>query len=239
MPLLPVRTTLVATIAGAVAGAVVAGGGVTIALASRTDPTITACAAKSSGVLRVPANGRCKSSERKVSWNSRGPSGPAGPRGANGRAVDSLGSLDGVPCKLGLTGEGRTEIRSYTDFSAYTTDAFKLPQTIKCVTPLVDVDLDLSALSSNQVFAALVLEDGNLSGLGGTPWFKPGQRQTSGMPVGVTVSLSSSDGRAYDVAGFCSGRIPATDGALQCVVPADAKSLTITRAATTGPVDQQ
>jgi collagen triple helix repeat protein len=48
--------------------------------------TISACAKKSNGDLRVRGAGLCRSNERALSWNSAGPIGPAGPIGAPGPA---------------------------------------------------------------------------------------------------------------------------------------------------------
>jgi Lamin Tail Domain/Collagen triple helix repeat (20 copies) len=50
--------------------------------------TITACAARSNGVMRLVSSGvSCRSNERRLAWNVRGPkgsTGPAGPAGAAG-----------------------------------------------------------------------------------------------------------------------------------------------------------
>jgi hypothetical protein len=46
--------------------------------------TITACANKSTGAMRLLAKGSCKKTERKIAWNQQGIQGPAGPAGAPG-----------------------------------------------------------------------------------------------------------------------------------------------------------
>jgi hypothetical protein len=61
------------------------GGG--YALAAGSSKTITVCADKSTGILHLKTHGRCKSSQKRVTWNQQGPPGPqgaSGPQGATG-----------------------------------------------------------------------------------------------------------------------------------------------------------
>lgn len=46
--------------------------------------TITACANKSTGALRLLSKGSCKKTERKVAWNQQGVQGVQGPQGVQG-----------------------------------------------------------------------------------------------------------------------------------------------------------
>src|SRR5207245_1033561 len=100
------RTALV--IVSAVAGAALVSG-ITIAMASGSSSVIYACKNKSSGALRVVAEGvACKATESPLSWNQQGPTGPtgaAGPAGAGAyemqyqlNTASSCGSLDYTPC---------------------------------------------------------------------------------------------------------------------------------------------
>lgn len=77
------RTTLVVA-AGFTGVALTAG---TLAVAQSTPKPITACVKKSSGQVRVVSvKTRCRTTERRLSWNTQGPRGPAGPAGAAGAA---------------------------------------------------------------------------------------------------------------------------------------------------------
>jgi Collagen triple helix repeat (20 copies) len=69
-------------IAVAAACLLAVGAGWAIAASTTSSATIRACASKRTGVLRLA--GKCKSSERSVSWNTVGPKGPQGTRGAQG-----------------------------------------------------------------------------------------------------------------------------------------------------------
>lgn len=78
------RAAAVGTAAvGLAAGA--AGGALDAALA---DEVVNACRTKTSGALRVPPNGVCRSDEVPLQWNVRGPIGPQGPIGP--ASVDAL-----------------------------------------------------------------------------------------------------------------------------------------------------
>lgn len=67
---------------GLVVGAVLAGAG--YAIAATRAHTLTACVNRHTRVMRMPLNGRCMRSERKVRWNSKGPRGERGRTGARG-----------------------------------------------------------------------------------------------------------------------------------------------------------
>ena len=49
-----------------------------------SDDSITACAHKSTGVIRLAPSGKCKKSENRLTWNRQGPIGERGPQGAQG-----------------------------------------------------------------------------------------------------------------------------------------------------------
>jgi hypothetical protein len=86
---------------GAVAGAALAA---TAGRGHTNTETITACASKSSGRMRLVSSGAsCRSSERRLSWNVRGPKGDAGPAGPAG-AVGPAGA-QGTPGEPGPQGE--------------------------------------------------------------------------------------------------------------------------------------
>lgn len=76
-----VRLVIVLAVLAAAGAAVAAVGG----RGHASSESITACAAKSSGRLRVvSAVASCRSSERRLTWNVRGPQGQPGPAGAAG-----------------------------------------------------------------------------------------------------------------------------------------------------------
>jgi hypothetical protein len=78
----PSKHTVIAALASA-SVALIAVGGITVAQAA-TAPTIKACADKKTGALRLA--GKCKKTEKAISWAQEGPRGPSGPSGAIGRA---------------------------------------------------------------------------------------------------------------------------------------------------------
>src|SRR4051812_13884120 len=85
------RTVLVAGVTAAIAAAGVAG-------ATSSDTVYNGCALNTTGVLRqVAATTACRSTEHRITWNSRGPAGAAGARGPAGAA--------GVPGAPGPKGE--------------------------------------------------------------------------------------------------------------------------------------
>jgi hypothetical protein len=63
------------------------GAGWAIAASTTSSATLRACASKSNGALRLAA--KCKSSERRVSWNTVGPRGPRGLQGIQGATGDT------------------------------------------------------------------------------------------------------------------------------------------------------
>jgi hypothetical protein len=60
-----------------------AGGG--YALAASNTKTITVCADKKTGILHLHNHGKCKRSQRRVTWNQKGPQGAQGIRGPAGQ----------------------------------------------------------------------------------------------------------------------------------------------------------
>ena len=74
----------------------VAGAALDAALA---DEVVDACRNRSTGVLRVPANGVCSGNETALQWNVRGPAGARGPIGPAGPAGPaSVDALRGSTC---------------------------------------------------------------------------------------------------------------------------------------------
>jgi len=87
----------------AVAGVALAQGGI-----PGPDGVINACRKIEGGRLRaVPSVERCRSYERPLRWNVRGPvgptgpPGPAGPQGEPGPGLTSFDALAGLPCTVG------------------------------------------------------------------------------------------------------------------------------------------
>jgi large repetitive protein len=89
------RAAAVGTAAvGLAAGA--AGAALQSALA---DEVVNACRNRSTGALRVPANGVCSGNETPLQWNVRGPAGPRGPIGPGGPpGPASVDALRGSTC---------------------------------------------------------------------------------------------------------------------------------------------
>jgi hypothetical protein len=114
----------------AVAGVALAEGGI-----PGPDGVINACRKIEGGRLRaVPSAARCRSSERPLRWNVRGPvgpggpagpPGPAGPQGEPGSGLTSFDALAGLPCTVGSR-SGAIAI----DYDAVSGDAH-----IRCVMP--------------------------------------------------------------------------------------------------------
>lgn len=91
------RTALVMSSAIAMAGGIPAAG------FAATTVTYKACAAKSTGAMRLIVKGKkCKKSEKKLSWSVQGPPGMQGPVGPQGR--DGATGPQGVPGATGPTG---------------------------------------------------------------------------------------------------------------------------------------
>jgi Lamin Tail Domain len=113
-----------------VAGVTLAEGGI-----PGPDGVINACRKIEGGRLRaVPSTDRCRSYERPLRWNVRGPMGPAGPpgppgpagaQGEPGPALASFDALAGLPCTIGSR-SGNIAI----DYDAASGDAH-----IRCVLP--------------------------------------------------------------------------------------------------------
>lgn len=90
----------------AVAGLVIACGGVAYAATSKSSGVIQGCANKKNGALRLAS--KCRKGEQSVRWGVQGPeglSGPAGPSGVQG-AVGPQGvrGVTGGPGSAGLSG---------------------------------------------------------------------------------------------------------------------------------------
>jgi hypothetical protein len=77
---------------------------VTTSKFTSTNGTITACAKKRTGTVRLVASGKkCRASEQRVSWNQRGRAGTNGAKGADG-AAGPAGSVQGAPAGGDLAG---------------------------------------------------------------------------------------------------------------------------------------
>jgi hypothetical protein len=80
------------------------GAGWAIAASTTSSATLRACASKSNGALRLAA--KCKSSERRVSWNTVGPRGPRGLQGIQGAKGDmGATGATGATGAAGATGQ--------------------------------------------------------------------------------------------------------------------------------------
>jgi lamin tail-like protein len=111
----------------AVAGVALAEGGI-----PGPDGVINACRKIEGGRLRaIPSVAHCRSYERSLRWNVRGPAGPtgppgpAGPQGEPGPGLTSFDALAGLPCIVGSR-SGTIAI----DYDALSGDAH-----IRCVLP--------------------------------------------------------------------------------------------------------
>jgi hypothetical protein len=74
-------------LAGTAACLLAVGAGWAIAASTASNATLRACASKKTGVLRLAS--RCKSSERRVTWNTVGPRGLRGLQGIQGAKGDT------------------------------------------------------------------------------------------------------------------------------------------------------
>lgn len=102
----------------ALATALVIAGAALSAGSSASGSTITACVKKSTGAARIVSSStKCKSSERRVTWERIGPAGKQGPPGAQGASgaqgaqgtpgadgaqgppgIEAFNDLEGLPC---------------------------------------------------------------------------------------------------------------------------------------------
>jgi hypothetical protein len=82
------------------------GAGWAIAASTTSSATLRACASKRTGILRLA--GKCKSSERSVSWNTVGPKGPQGTQGVQGsqglQGTQGVQGSQGSPGSQGVQG---------------------------------------------------------------------------------------------------------------------------------------
>lgn len=106
------KKPLLIFLVGALSGAVVAGGVGVVSAVSDSQKPIVACANKETGAMRYSANGKCRRSERKLSWEAlgqlstvatAGPKGDAGSKGETGSKGDA-----GTPGATGATGPAGT-----------------------------------------------------------------------------------------------------------------------------------
>lgn len=67
-------------------------------VSAASDATITACASKTTGVMRYITKGSCKKTETALSWNQQGPQGLQGPQGVAGeKGAAGLQGAKGEP----------------------------------------------------------------------------------------------------------------------------------------------
>ena len=119
------RRASVLAISSVLAAGVLVGGAYVVNAATSPSTTITACSHKKTGAVRiVSAKAKCKSNEKRVTWNVKGatgaqgltglggPAGPAGstgPAGADGRdgedGKNGVDGKDGAPGAPGADGE--------------------------------------------------------------------------------------------------------------------------------------
>jgi len=87
--------------------ATIVSAGVTYAVASNSTETITACAHKKTGDLRIMTGQKCKKSERVVSWSAgvaQATQGVAGPKGDTGSpGAQGVPGTDGLPGSNGVS----------------------------------------------------------------------------------------------------------------------------------------
>lgn len=101
-------------LAGALVATVISAG-VTYAVASTSSETITACAHKKTGALRIMTGKKCKKSERAVSWSAgvaQAAQGVAGPKGdAGSPGAQGTPGAEGLP---GSNGVSQIYVSSFT-----------------------------------------------------------------------------------------------------------------------------
>jgi large repetitive protein len=133
-----------AAVLAAAAVAVVAGAAIVQGASSQSEPAVIhSCKHRSTGQLRAVLDpGRCRKSERPLSWSVTGPvgpqgpagapgeagaagaagppgppgpAGPAGPKGDSGTGITSLNELDGVACTREGGSKGTVELEIADD----------------------------------------------------------------------------------------------------------------------------
>jgi hypothetical protein len=152
-------------IGGAVIALALTLGGTAYAVSGGSARTISACAAKRSGGLRLLASGKhCKRSERLVKWNQNGPIGPQGlqgPQGAPGSqgvqgptgSVDTSNfynkvESDGRYLPLHGVADNASELNGEPS-SSYVQSGFSAPETLRFISR------DVAAGGSDELYPAL------------------------------------------------------------------------------------
>jgi Lamin Tail Domain len=96
---MPTRTWI---LSGALVALLAAVAGVALAGIPDADGTIHGCRNVTTGVLRViGSRAHCRSTEKRLDWNQRGPQGPEGPEGEPGPGIGSFEELAGLACTAG------------------------------------------------------------------------------------------------------------------------------------------
>ena len=110
---MPTRIWILSAVLGAL---LAAAAGVALAGIPNADGTIHGCRNVTTGALRViGSRAHCRSGERRLDWNVKGPrgdtgpAGPAGPQGEPGPALEAFDDLAGLTCTAGAN-EGSIEI---------------------------------------------------------------------------------------------------------------------------------
>lgn len=102
--------------------------------ASAANGTVSACANKQTGILRI-APPKCKSNEKSVVWNIQGQQGPQGPRGWNGSDASVQTTLKtisylGNPGAFSPCGSGSTSLDSYYVYDSFLVSTNNLTSSI-------------------------------------------------------------------------------------------------------------
>ena len=102
--------------------------------ASAANGTVSACANKQTGVLRI-APPKCKSTEKSVTWNMQGAQGERGPRGWDGSDATVQTSLKtisylGSPSLFSPCGSGTSGFDSYYVYDSFFFSANNLTSSI-------------------------------------------------------------------------------------------------------------
>jgi hypothetical protein len=140
----------------AIAAALLGTVSVDLAVAAGPSKTIKACAAKSTGALRIAKH--CKKSETTVSWNAVGQRGAKGARGSQGK--------QGIQGIQGVAGPGAQQIvKSITDLTSGTqATIFPFESANDQDTERFDAECGLEGISTPTAYASLIL--GGSSGAG-------------------------------------------------------------------------
>jgi hypothetical protein len=206
----------------AVVALVLAGSG--WAVAASSPGTITACAKKRGGQLRlVTGKKKCAKSERKVSWAQAGPAGVAGPAGSPGVAggIGPTGPAgrDGSDATVGDGSVTTAKLADGAVTRAKLATAARTPDVVIRRTPVRDVT-NSSGAGENvhcqagevAISAGVIIEPGNWGApitvpLVGNAFFPPEGSTPDGFSVssgGPTVAPSDPNGTSWQAWILCA-----------------------------------